>query len=262
LTFDAKRDMRNTITTITLLAAVATSAAGQSASAAITAGDSEYRAMRAAAALEHYERALAAEPDNFEALWKASRSALDLASGPLPSKDRRTQLFQAGERYARRAAELEPADAEGHFALARALGKSSQSLGTRAKIRAATEIRNRALECIRLNPRHSGRHHVLGVWNAEVMRLSAFERVVARNLLGGRALGAASWADAQRYLEQAVALAPQRIVHRLELGDVYRDRGNRVAARRAYETVLRLPIADYNDERYKAQAEAALRSLP
>ncbi|MEX0908610.1 MAG: hypothetical protein WDZ58_02500 [Gemmatimonadaceae bacterium] len=254
--------MRNALTTITLLAAVASSAIGQSASADIAAGDREYRAMRAEAALASYERALAAEPDNFEALWKASRSALDLASGPLPSSDRRTQLFQAGERYARRAAQLQPASAEGHFALARALGKSSQSLGTRAKIRAATEIRNRALECVRLAPRHSGCHHILGVWNAEVMRLSGFERVVARNLLGGRALGAASWPDAQRYLEQAVGLAPERIVHHLELGDVYRDRRNRVAARRAYETVLRLPVADYNDERYKAQAEAALRLLP
>ncbi|MCR4341787.1 MAG: hypothetical protein NUW01_18065, partial [Gemmatimonadaceae bacterium] len=98
--------MRNTITTITLLAAVASSAIGQSASEDVAAGDREYRAMRAEAALAHYERALAAEPDNFEALWKASRSALDLAGGPLPSSDRRTQLFRAGERYARRAAQL------------------------------------------------------------------------------------------------------------------------------------------------------------
>ncbi len=261
LTFDTKRDMQNTITTIALLAALAGSAAAQSATAAIAAGDSEYRAMRAEAALAHYERALAAEPDNFEALWKASRSALDLASGPVPSSDRRAQLFQAGERYARRALAVNPASAEGHFALARALGRSSQSLGTRAKIRAATEIRNSALECIRLDPRYSGCHHVLGVWNAEVMRLSAFERMVARRFLGGRVLSAASWTDAQRYLERAVALAPERIVHHLELGDVYRDRGNTAAARRAYETVLRLPAADYNDARYKARAEAALRAL-
>ncbi|MGK2933898.1 MAG: hypothetical protein ACSLFE_01470 [Gemmatimonadaceae bacterium] len=254
--------MRTTIIAFTLLATFAGSSAGQSAGAEISAGDREYRAMRAVAALAHYARALAAEPDNFEALWKASRSALDLASGPVPSNDRRTHLFQAGERYARRAAQLQPASAEGHFALARALGESSQSLGTRAKIRAATEIRSRALECTRLDPRHSGCHHILGVWNAEVMRLSAFERVVARNLLGGRALGAASWPDAQQYLERAVALAPERIVHHLELGDVYRDRGNKIAARIAYETVLRLLVADYNDERYKAQAEAALRLLP
>lgn len=254
--------MRNTIVAILLLATIAGGAAGQSAAADVAAGDREYRAMRAEAALEHYERALAIEPDNFEALWKASRSALDLASDPTSSSDRRTQLFQKGERYARSAVERNPAGAEGHFALARALGKSSQSLGTRAKIRAATDIRNGAVECIRLDPQHSGCHHILGVWNAEVMRLNGFERMIARNFLGGRALGSASWPNAQRYLEQAVALAPGRIIHHLELGDVYRDRGNRVAARRAYETVLRLAIADYNDERYKAQARAALGALP
>jgi len=254
--------MRNSIIAFALLATVGGSATGQSSTADITAGDREYRAMRAESALEHYERALATEPDNFEALWKASRSALDLASGPLPSNERRTQLFKTGERYARRALELNPGDAEGHFALARALGKSSQSLGVRDKVRHATTIRKNALECIRLNPRHSGCHHIMGVWNAEVMRLGGFERMIARNFLGGRALRSASWPSAQRYLDQAVGLAPERVVHRLELGDVYRDRGNRIAARREYETALRLGTADYNDERYKAQAEAALRALP
>lgn len=253
--------MRHILATITLLATIGGSASAQS-NTDIEAGDSEYRAMRAEAALAHYERALAAEPGNYEALWKASRSALDLASGPMPSNDRRTHLFQKGERYARRAVERNPADAKGHFALARALGKSSQSRGIRAKVRAATDIRSGALECVRLDPTHSGCHHILGVWNAEVMRLSGFERMIARNFLGGRALASASWSDAQRYLERAVALAPERIVHHLELGDVYRDRGDRVAARRAYEAVLRLAVADYNDERYKAQARAALNALP
>lgn len=254
--------MRNCIVALALLATLAGSAIAQSPAADIAAGNREYRAMRAESALEHYERALATEPDNFEALWKASRSALDLASGPAPSHERRTQLFKTGERYARRAVELNRGDAEGYFALARALGKSSQALGVRDKVRYATEIRKNALECIRLNPRHSGCHHIMGVWNAEVMRLGGFERMIARNFLGGRALGSASWSNAQRHLEQAVTLAPERIVHHLELGDVYRDRGNRAAARTEYETALRLVTADYNDDRYKVHAEAALRALP
>lgn len=254
--------MRNTFLALALLAAATTTASGQSPTADLAAGDREYRAMRAEAALAHYERALAAEPDNFEALWKASRSALDLASGSLPSDERRARLFQAGERYARRALELNPDDAEGYFSLARALGLASRSLGVRDKVRHATAIRTNALECVRLNPRHSGCHHILGVWNAEVMRLGSFERVIARNFLGGRALGAASWPNAIHHLEQAAALAPRRIIHRLELGDVYRDRRDFAAARREYEAALRLEPADYNDQRYKTQAEAGLRALP
>ena len=254
--------MRITIIPIALLFMVTASAASQSPGSDMSAGDRDYGAMRAESALEQYERVLAAEPDSYEALWKASRSALDLASGPLPSNERRSQLFKSGERYARRAVELRPGGAEGYFALARVLGKASQSLGVRDKVRHATAIRKNALECIRLDSRHSGCHHIMGVWNAEVMRLGGLERVIARNFLGGRSLGAASWPSAQRYLEQAVALAPERIIHHLELGDVYRDRGNMTAARRAYDTVLRLGISDYNDERYKAQAEGALRALP
>lgn len=254
--------MRKALVTIGLLAITAAPAPAQSASASVKAGDADYEALRASAALAHYDRALDIDPENFEALWKASRSALDLASGDLDSETRRAELFRAGELYARRAVALRPGDAEGYFALARALGRASQSLGVRAKIRAATAIRKNALQCIRLNPGHSGCHHIMGVWNAEVMRLRGFERVVARNLLGGRALGAASWAEAERYLEEAVALAPQRIVHHLELGDVYRDRRQWSVARREYETVLRLAVADYNDDRYKAQARASLRALP
>lgn len=253
--------MRNALITIALVAIVASNAGAQSA-AHIAAGDSEYRAMRAESALEHYERALAGDADNFEALWKASRSALDLASGPVASDERRTELFRTGERYARRAVALRQENAEGYFALARALGQRSQSLGVRDKVKYATAVRTNALECLRLDPRHSGCHHIMGVWNAEVMRLSGFERMIARNFLGGRALGSASWEEAQRYLEQAASLAPQRIIHHLELGDVYRDRGNRAAARIQYEIVLRLEVADYNDQRYKAQAETALRALP
>ena len=254
--------MKKIVVAVCLIVTTAAAAHAQTASEAIDAGDADYRARRASTALAHYERALAADPDNFEALWKASRSALDLASGPTDTEARRMELLQAGERYARRALALRPGDAEGYFALARALGKTSQSLGVRAKIRSATAIRENALQCVRLNPGHSGCHHILGVWNAEVMRLGGFERVIARNLLGGRALGAASWANALKHLEQAVALAPHRIIHHLELGDLYRDRREWSGARREYETALRLEIADYNDERYKAQAQAALRALP
>ena len=35
--------------------------------------------------------------------------------------------------------------------------------------------------------------HVMGMWNAEVMRLNTFSRAVAKNVLGGRVFGAASW---------------------------------------------------------------------
>jgi tetratricopeptide (TPR) repeat protein len=225
----------------------------------VVAGDRAYVALDATGALAEYESAIAADPGNYEALWKASRSAIDLGSYSA-DKSRRASLFSRGEEYARRSVALEPGDAEGHFALARALGKTALTQSPRGRIRYATDIRAAALECLRLNPRHAGCLHVMGMWNAEVMRLNTFTRLIAKNVLGGRVFGMASWKEAVRNMEASVASDPERIVHRLDLAEVYRDVGEKAKATAELEAVMRLPATDFNDGVYKSQAKAALSS--
>jgi regulator of sirC expression with transglutaminase-like and TPR domain len=101
----------------------------------------------------------------------------------------------------------------------------------------------------------------MGVWNAEIMRLNGFVRMIAKNILGGRVFGAASWKEAVRYMEAAVATEPQRVVHRLDLGEVYRDTDDKAKARAEFEAGLRLPATDYNDRRFKADIQADLDRL-
>jgi tetratricopeptide (TPR) repeat protein len=242
-----------------LAIAILTSAVeGQSAADQITLGDRAYSALDAPTALARYESAIAADPKNYEALWKASRSAIDVGSY-VADESKRTALFGRGEQYARRALALEPADAEGHFALARALGKTALSQSPRGRIRYAKEIRNNALECLRLAPRHAGCLHVMGMWNAEVMRLNSITRLIAKNVLGGGVFGSASWKEAVRYMEASVASEPERIVHHLDLGSVYQDVGERAKARVEFETAVRLPVTDFNDPVYKAEAKTRLK---
>jgi tetratricopeptide (TPR) repeat protein len=225
-----------------------------------TLGDKEYVAMNAPAALAHYEAAIAADPKDYEALWKASRAAVDIGSYD-GDAEKRGILYKKAELYARRAVEANPADAEGHFHLARALGKNALTQGARARIKYATDVRAQALECLKYNPKHPGCLHVMGVWNAEVMRLNGFSRMLAKNLLGGKVFGSANWAEAQRYMEESVAAEPDRIVHHVDLAEIYKDVGNKAKARAAWERVMKLPLADYNDRHYKAQADRGLRSL-
>jgi tetratricopeptide (TPR) repeat protein len=170
-------------------------------------------------------------------------------------------LFAIAETYSRTAISVNPTDPEGHFNLARALGERTLSVGPRQRVKYATEIREQALACLKIDPKHAGCLHILGVWNAEVMRLNGFARMVAKNFLGGKVFGSASWADAQRNMEQSIAFDPRRIVHYVDAGAIYGDVGNKAKAKAMYETVLRLPIGDYNDRHYKAQAQAALKSL-
>ena len=234
-------------------------AGAQTAADHIALGDKEYVAMNAPAALAHYEEAIKVDPKSYEALWKASRSAVDLGAAERNDSKRDT-YFKNAELYARRAVEVNPGDAEGHFHLARALGKNALTQGPRARIKYATDVRAQALECLKINPKHAGCLHVMGMWNAEVMRLNGFTRMLAKNLLGGQVFGSANWNEAKRYMEESVAAEPDRIVHHVDLAGVYKDMGEKDKARAEYQAVMKMPNRDYNDRQYKAEADAALRA--
>jgi tetratricopeptide (TPR) repeat protein len=235
-------------------------AAAQSAADQLALGDKDYVALNAPGALAHYEQALSADPRNFDALWKASRSAVDIGSYS-PDNAKRSALFASAEQYARRAIALNPTSAEGHFALARALGKTALAQSPRARVKYATTIRSEALECLKYDATNAGCLHVMGMWNAEVMRLNGFTRMVAKNFLGGQVFGSASWANAISYMQKSVAADPDRIVHHLDLAGIYRDTGDKTRERAELEIVLRLPATDVNDRHYKDEARAELGSL-
>lgn len=222
-------------------------------------GDKEYVAMNAPAALQHYEEAIKLDTNNYEALWKASRSAVDLGSYER-NEEKRGLYYKNAELYARRAVAANPGDAEGHFNLARSLGKNALSQGPKARIQYAKEVRNQALECLKIDPKQAGCLHVMGMWNAEVMRLNGFTRMMAKNFLGGQIFGSASWPEAKRYMEESVAAEPDRIIHHLDLAGVYRDTGDKAKARAEFEAVMKLPNRDYNDHQFKAEADAGLRA--
>jgi tetratricopeptide (TPR) repeat protein len=233
---------------------------GQSAAEHIALGDREHDAHNLPAALQHYDAAIKADASNYTALVKAAHDAVDLGEFDENHKER-DSLYRSAEQYARRAVAANPNDAEGHFELARAIGRNALTMGTRDKIKYAGEVREQGLDALNLNPKHAGAKHVMGVWNAEVMRLNGLSRMIAKNFLGGKIFGEASWDNAQKGLEEAVALEPSRITHHLDLGAVYADRDQKGKAIEQYEWIGRAPASDYNDAKYKAQAEARLKDL-
>ena len=67
--------------------------------------------------------------------------------------------------------------------------------------------------------------------------------------------------NAVKYLEASVALEPNRITHRLDMGAVYQDRDQKAKAIEMYEAIAKLPPTDYNDAKYKEIAAERLKRL-
>lgn len=230
----------------------------QTAAEHIVMGDRDHDALNAGGALAHYQAAILVDPDNAEALWRASREAVDLGEF---DDARRDSMYQLGEQYARRAVQANANSSMAHFALAKAIGRRALSMGARDRVKLAGVVRQEALEALRLDSLNAGALHIMGRWHANVMRLSGVSRFIARRLLGGKIFSEANWRDAVRYLERAAALEPDRIVHTLALASVYADTGDKTKARKTYQATLQLKPVEFNDKHYLEQAQRELDDL-
>jgi tetratricopeptide (TPR) repeat protein len=243
------------------LAAFTTPVGSQQAADHVALGIAATEAHDLRTALQHFQAALDQDSSNYEANWRAALT-LGFLGDTFPKavkSPERDSLYARAERYARRAVAADPAGADGHFAYAASLGRAALMTGTEERIRRAGIIRSEALRAIALNPRHDGAYHILGRWNAEIMRLSSFGRFFAKNFLGARVFSQASWAKAIHYMERAVALDPGRIQHHLALADIYADRKRTRDAEAQLRLVDSLPEREAMDSNYKRQA-ASLRN--
>jgi tetratricopeptide (TPR) repeat protein len=232
----------------------------QTAAEHLAAGDRAHAALDITTALREYEAAIAVDSTNYDALIKAAHDAVDLGEFN-PSADARTALYRRAEQYARRALAANPNSAEAHFQLARALGRNALAQSARDRIKFAREVRDQALAALAIDPKHSGALHVMGMWNAEVMRLNGITRMIAKNFLGGEIFSEANWDNAQKYLETAVAIDPDRIAHHLDLGAIYADRHQKQKAVEQFEWIARAPASEFNDAHYKEQAARKLSEI-
>src|ERR1700739_4822449 len=83
----------------------ASAVGAQSATNHVVMGDKAYEALQPAVALKEYQAAIAADPKNVTALWKASQTAVVLGEF---SNSTRDTLYKLGEAYGRRAVALAP----------------------------------------------------------------------------------------------------------------------------------------------------------
>jgi tetratricopeptide (TPR) repeat protein len=246
-----------------LLALAALPLAAQTPAEHIARGDSAQPFLHPDVALQHYQAALVEDSLSFEANWKAARAISDVAKQLLGDslKAQRDSLYSEGRRYAERALRIDSTRAQGHYAVALVLGRLSRTRGGKERVRFARIIFDEATRAVQLDSTLDPAYHILGAWHAEVKRLSWFQRTAAKLLFGAGFMGKASWDEAVKNLERAVALNPENIYHRLELAEVYEDIGQYSKAREQYERIASLPIGDVMDPHHKQEAAERLAEI-
>lgn len=214
-------------------------------------------------ALQQYEAALAIDSLNYDANWRAAQALVDIGKVVADeTKDpARDSAYARAERFGRVAVEVNPNGADGWYILAAAIGRASLTKGKKERVKRAGEIRAAALRSIELNPKEDGAYHIMGRWNAEIMRLSGFNRFFAKTFLGGAIFNAAAWDSATIYMSKAVELRPQWIYHRLDYAEILVDVDQYSEARTQLQEVAELPIGDAMDPEYKKQGAALMTEI-
>jgi hypothetical protein len=273
--------MRHTAPLATLLLFAAPLAAQVTIAQHVALGDSARAALHSEEALRHYQAAVdliqrevgpqlqavagvhPINPEYSQAYWKSAREIADVAKQLLGDslKQRRDSLYSLGRTWAEQSILFDSLSADAHFSLALVLGRLSRTRGGKQRVAFAKIIYDEAARAVQLDPRHDGAYHILGIWNAEVKRLSGFTRFFAKTLFGAGFMDRASWDSAVANMERAVSLNPQHVYHRLELAGVYVDVGQPAKAMEQLETIEHLPVGDPMDPYYKRVAAEALTEL-
>lgn len=236
---------------------------GQAVDESIAKGIAAQRAREPMTALAYLQNALEIDSTNYEANWRSAEVLMDIGKQTPDSikSTERDSLYARAETLARRAVEKNPEGADGHYALASAIGRASLTKSKKERVKRAGEIRTEALKAIELDPQHHQAMHVMGRWNAEIMRLSGFERFFAKSFLGGKIFSAASWDSAFVYMDRALAISPENIYHHLDLAEMLIDRGRYSEARIHLTRIGELPIYDVMDPQHQRDAVALLAKI-
>jgi len=238
-------------------------ALAQTAADHIGEGDAAYAAFDDAKALEHYQAALALEPADYEALWKASRAMVDIADViPATDKDvkeRQKQMYTEATALARKAVAANPDDTWGHFQLAAANGKRLLLLGKKEQIEASKAVRAEIEKAIELDPTNHLAYHAYGRWHRRMDEIGGAKRFFGNIVYGSIPKG--SYAESEKHLRKAIELHPEYINHYLELGRTLVALKRYDEAGESFQKVIDMPKTTSKDDVLKAEAKAELDAL-
>lgn len=221
-------------------------------------GDVFYARLSPKEALKFYLPAEKLEPQNVGLLVRIARQYRHLVteSSDDTSKERYARTAIA---YADRAVALAPNDPEAQLAAAVSHAKVLAFENISERLATSRVIKQAAEKTIQLDPKNDLGWQVLGRYYFAYADVSALKRALAQIKYGK--LPAATFDDAARCFEKALALNPNRLMHYIELGRTYARLDRTQEARTLITKGLAMPEIEKDDPETKQLGRDVLKSL-
>lgn len=181
-------------------------------------------------------------------LVELSEMYLDMGDDLYPEDEKRRRAYQEGARLAKRAFELQEANAHAHFLYAANLGNEKRLKGSASAMLALKEIKEHVSRAIALDPLHARALQFMGGLLADLPWVLGGDDDAARH-----------------YLERAVAADGNYTNARLLLAKLYIKQDRIDDGRTQLEAVIRADTPHYRGHwtrQIKPEAERLLEQLP
>ena len=223
-------------------------------------GDKYHTEFNNVEALNYYQKAFDADPDNFEIIKKLTITANDCGEDQVEiDEEKANEYFTLSVSYAELAKEKFPYEDDIYLLLGLSYGNSSRYASGKDKVKLARDVEKNFSKMLELSPDYAPPYIGLGIYYREVAKLNFFLKFMAKRILGGLPDG--SLEDSKAMLIKAVELAPDKVFTHYELAITYLDLDEKDKVIYHLQKVLELPSSDHLDPLKKKTATKILNDL-
>ena len=223
-------------------------------------GDDFYEKWDNQKALENYLKAYDLEKENYDVVWRLSRTYSDIGENLTKKQKKEKQAnFEKAVNFGRMAVNLNPNHAEGHLRLAIATGRLALFHGGKTKIRMSKEVKAQIDTVKMLDPDHYLAYYVIGRWHREISGLSFILKAAAKIIYGG--VPKASKEEALANFEKTIELNPDFVEGNVALADMYIKKKRYEEARECLQRAIDAPKTFMNDDKFKQDAREKLDKI-
>ena len=211
-----------------------------------------------AKALDAFMKAYSVEPNNYEILWRISRTYIDIGEHqPTATDEEKSKMLETYQKaldFAELAVKANPNGTMGYTRRAIANGRVALFKGVWYSIDLVKQVRTDCEKAINLDKDNAGAYYVLGRTNAKLCE----KPKIIRWPLG------LSWAtneDARSNYEKAISIRPTFIMYRLDAARTYVELDEYDKAKEQLTRIAALPTEDEDDNQFRKEAKELLEKI-